>query len=1015
MSDTSHPATLDTAHRDVRCERFENAWRCWRPGQELPRWQQFLPAPSEPCSPELIFVLLHIDIEFRAKAGSPALLAERYFDHPRLQQEDAHLDAEQQGKLIHWEYQQRWQNGQRARRADYEAAFPQHAAALSDLKPACRCPQCGKECVLEETSQTAFCMECGGDSPLTGDSPPFVATTARAAATLTRIDLRDYELIEQLGAGGMGEVYRSCDPALERDLAIKVMKASLRGHREGERRFLREARVTGSLQHPGIVTVHNLGRLADGRLHYTMRLVRGRTFAAILKEEAGQPESLPSLLGIFEKICQAVAYAHSKRVIHRDLKPHNVMVGRFGEVQVMDWGLAKLLTEDENTASPGSPNDGGTVIRTESADTPLNATQLGATLGTPAYMSPEQAAGDWKIVDERSDVFALGSILCEMLTGQPAYTGPDREEVLRRARRGDLAEALSRLEHCGADAALLALCRDCLTPAQEGRPRDAGVVAERMAAYQTEVGERLRQAQLAQAQAEVKAREERKRRRWAIAFVLLLLVAATFSIWLALRATHAEQKARKSEGVAQDRLGQIEKANDILASIFHDLDPRAEERGGPSLRLQMSQHMEKAAAQLDEVAIGDPLTTARLQFTLGKSLNALVRTRQAIELLSKAYQTQADKLGPDHSDTLKSMMELALAYHADGQLDKSVALLEQCLEKRRTLLVPSDPELRRTIHALAGVYLAGHEFEKIEPLVQELKSQEADDVLDGLAFAYFIAGQEDRAVPLLERLLEIRKAKDGPEDTKTLHIMSRLAVCYRRTGQVNRAIPLYEQILPKQQAMLSEDHRDTLMTMYNLGRAYCTVGRLKDGVALMQRSWDRWKVNMSPDMLDTLSMRISLSMTYQKLGEFGRADTLLREGVNRQRTKGGPESASTLRLRALLGLNLLRQQKFEEAEGVLSECVKLCEKRQPDNWETYNVRSLLGEALLGQKKYANAESLLVQGYGGMRQREANIPPESKVRLTEALERLVRLYEATNQTEKAADWRNKLDETKAASK
>lgn len=1009
MSDTSHPATLDTAHRDVRCERFENAWRCWRAGQEPPRWQEFLPAPGEPCSPNLIAVLLQIDIEFRAGVGFPALLAERYFDHPRLHSEDAGLDAEQQAELIRREYRQRWLNGQRARRADYEAAFPQHAAALRDLKPTCRCPQCGKECVLEETCQTAFCKECGGDSPLTGDSPPFVAITAMTATTLAKIDLRDYELIEQLGAGGMGEVYRSCDPALERDLAIKVMKASLRGHLEGERRFLREARVTGSLQHPGIVPVHNLGRLADGRLHYTMRLVRGRTFAAILEEEAGQPERLPSLLGIFEKICQAVAYAHSKHVIHRDLKPHNVMVGRFGEVQVMDWGLAKLLTEDENTASPGSL-DGGTVIHTESADTPLEATRLGSALGTPAYMSPEQAAGDWKIVDERTDVFALGSILCELLTGQPAYTGLDREEVLRRARRGDLADALSRLEHCGADTALMALCRDCLTPAYEGRPRDAGVVAERVAAYQAEVQERLRHAQLAKAQAEVKAREERKRRRSLIAFVLVLLVIATLSIWLALRATHAEQKARNSEMVAQDRLG----ANELLASIFHDLDPHAEERGGPSLRVQMSQHMEKAAAQLDEAAIGDPLTTARLQYTLGQSLNALVQSRQSIELLSKAYQIQADKLGPNHEDTLKTMMELALAYHADGQLDKSVALLEQCLERRRNLLGPSDPERRRTIHALAGVYLAGHEFEKVEPLVEELKSQEADDVLDGLAFAYFIAGQEDRAIPLLERLLEIRKTKDGLEDAKTLQTMSRLATNYQRTGRVDKAIPLYEQVLPKQQAKLPND-RDTLTTMYNLGRAYCTVGRLKEGVALMQQSWDRWKVKMSPDMLDTLSMRISLAMTYQKLGEFGRADRLLREGLDRRRTKGGPESASTLRLRALLGLNLLRQQKFAEAEGVLNECVKLCDKRQPDNWETFNARSLLGEALLSQKKYADAEPLLVQGYEGMKQREAKIPLDGKVHLTEALERLVQLYEAMGQKDKAADWRRKLDEEKAASR
>jgi serine/threonine protein kinase len=335
------------------------------------------------------------------------------------------------------------------------------------------------------------------------------------------LDLRGYELIEQLGTGGMGEVYRCCDPALERDLAIKVMKASLRDDPEGERRFLREARVTGSLQHPGIVPVHNLGRLADGHLHYTMRLVRGRTFADILKQEAGKPERLSALLAIFQKVCEAVAYAHSKRVIHRDLKPSNIMVGRFGEVQVMDWGLAKVLSPDEGPDSPEEKADAaGTSIPTESIDTPVDLTRTGSGMGTPAYMPPEQALGEWDTVDERADVFALGSILCEMLTGQPPYVGEDGNEVRRRARRGDLADALARVQRCGADVALWALCRACLAPERESRPRDASVVARCVADYEAEAQERLRWAELERAQAHVR-RAEWERARLCAALILL--------------------------------------------------------------------------------------------------------------------------------------------------------------------------------------------------------------------------------------------------------------------------------------------------------------------------------------------------------------------------------------------------------------------------------------------------------------------------------------------------------------
>jgi tetratricopeptide (TPR) repeat protein len=356
-----------------------------------------------------------------------------------------------------------------------------------------------------QTLSTGYKAESG--SPLR-TTPPDNGTSGEP---LPSLDLRGYELLEQLGSGGMGDVYRAADPALGRDLAVKVMKPELRGMAPAEQRFLREARVTGSLQHPSIVPVYNLGRLNDGRLHYTMRLVRGQTFANILKEESGKREQLPYLLTIFEKICQAAAYAHSKRVIHRDLKPSNVMVGRFGEVQVMDWGLAKLLaSDDDNAGAKEMTETAGTRIPT-GADTPVDLSRTGSGFGTLAYMPSEQARGKWDMVDERADVFALGSILCEMLTGQPAYIGKTSNELIDRVERGDVTEALERLRECGAAAELTELCRDCLSPDRENRPRDAAVLAKRVAEYQAEVQERLRQAELQRVAAETRAREEQAR------------------------------------------------------------------------------------------------------------------------------------------------------------------------------------------------------------------------------------------------------------------------------------------------------------------------------------------------------------------------------------------------------------------------------------------------------------------------------------------------------------------------
>ena len=195
-------------------------------------------------------------------------------------------------------------------------------------------------------------------------------------------------------------------------------------------------------------------------------------------------DQLPRFLSIFESICQTMAYAHARAVIHRDLKPANVMVGNFGEVQVMDWGLAKVLKEGGVADEvPAQPVPALSVIATVRSDSDDGDSHAGSVLGTPAYMAPEQASGEVDRVDRRADVFGLGSILCEILTGQPTYTGRTSAEIFRKAMRGDTAVALARLARCAAEPELIALAKDCLAVEPEDRPRDARLVADRITAY----------------------------------------------------------------------------------------------------------------------------------------------------------------------------------------------------------------------------------------------------------------------------------------------------------------------------------------------------------------------------------------------------------------------------------------------------------------------------------------------------------------------------------------------------
>lgn len=323
-----------------------------------------------------------------------------------------------------------------------------------------------------------------------------------------------YEVIEEIGSGGMGMVYRVRDRRLQRQLALKTIRSSRTLSETVISRFIEEAQISSQLEHHGIVPIHDIGRLPDGRMFYTMAWVRGRTLSQWKRQNRFTTRAnLHAKLSIFLKVCDAVAHAHRRSVIHRDLKPSNVMIDSNNNVFVIDWGLARVIDAGpENMAEPSrSPSDAKSLTRiqtirradetitnptTPSDSRPGNAssssTRPGSVIGTVTYMPPEQAKGHVDQITARSDVFSLGAMLCELVTGHPPYVSNDPDTKLAMAICGDLDACFDRLSRCRAPGPIKTLIRQCLSVDQVQRPMNAAALCKPIEAFQQRTTRRQR-------------------------------------------------------------------------------------------------------------------------------------------------------------------------------------------------------------------------------------------------------------------------------------------------------------------------------------------------------------------------------------------------------------------------------------------------------------------------------------------------------------------------------------------
>lgn len=846
--------------------------------------------------------------------------------------------------------------------------------------------------------------------PVQPSSPPAVSKLPSAVGR--------YVLMGEISRGGMGVVYRAFDPSFGRDVAIKLIHEHYARRPAAARRFIDEAQITGKLQHPGIPPVHELGTLPDGRPFLAMKLIQGRTLAALIddafSEQTPTAAEHSRLLVIFESICQSVAYAHSRGVIHRDLKPLNIMVGEFGEVQVMDWGLAKPLGALQPApGSIGTEADaslGTDLENTEEATLqvayggsgPRHLTSPGAVLGTPAYMPPEQASADATAVDRQADVFGLGAILCCVLTGEPPYAGGSPETIRLRAMRGELAEAFARLEGTGADPAVISLCKRCLARAKEDRPRDAGEVAAAMAAIRTQAEERGRQAEAERLAALARADEQRKRRRtvqWAAGLVTVILAAGlAVSLWQLDRANFAEQQAvtarnekerqrqQAADAALAEKQARIEAErqrhfaegiaqfvqDDFLALSSVDGQFRfGGDSGGLGKDANLKQLLDRAAAKLEQRQDLEPRIRAQLCWIIGVSFRYHDDFPRAIAFLEECVELRKQCLGPDDPDTLAAQNSLALAYESARRLPEAIQLMVATLHAEEKVLGADHRSTLITRRNLGLAYLDAGRFPQALAVLEEVRTAqekrfgptdtETLRTLVSIAQVYRAMGRFPEAIQLLERVGDAQAKMLPADHPELLATLRDLAAAYRATGRLPKAIELFERVVAAQTRTLGPDHMGTLTTLNSLALAYAAAGRMPEALKLFEQLRDALVRKLGAEHPEALTTQANLAWAYQAVGRVAEAISLL-EKIHALETRSlGAEHPSTL---ATLG-NLA---KAMHSAGRTAEAIVLLEqvhqaqikKLGADHPDTLVTQALLATAYRSAGRFSESIHLCEQ-------------------------------------------------------
>ncbi len=800
---------------------------------------------------------------------------------------------------------------------------------------------------------------CGGDASLRSEVEALLSADGQAGSFLERGPrsapmtlepgqiLGSYRIEGLIGRGGMGEVYRARDSRLSREVAIKVLPRpsapgpilEVLGHDSLRlRRFEREALLTASVQHPAVVPIYERGELPDGRPFYAMKLASGRSLRELIDEGKTLADRI-ALLPHVIAVAEALGHAHWQKIVHRDVKPSNIIVGEFGETLLIDWGLAKSLVSDTEELASGAPAPAS------------DRTALGEIIGTPAYMSPEQAMG--MPVDERSDVFSLGATLYEVLTGQAPYQG-DTPSILPKVKRGDYPPlSTEEPEVPGELAAIVgkAMARD---PTQ--RYRSARELAEDLGRFQT--GQLVFSHHYSAPELI---------RRWAKRHRALLLASAAFlAVAIAggavgVRRIVAERDRANRQAEVSQRVSQFmtemfriadpteARGNNVTAREILDKASKQIESGlsrDPEVRAQLMDTMVQAYKELGLWATARPLAEKVVELrqklhgledpeTL-RSMNMLAnidllqgKRAEAENRYRQVYEIQRRVLGPQHKDTLVSMINLAVTDHRHGHYAAAEKLYREGLEIMRRAWGPEHQKVLTTMTNLAaalqdqGKYAAADKaFREVLAINRRLFPNDPDvQTLYALAYNELSLGHCAEAEKILGELVETMRRRFGPQHPLTLRSTASLGSTYLATRRFDDAERVAGEVLEASRRALGPEHPNTLLRMEELAQAQSARGQHAGAEKLLLEAIAADRRALGPDHPQTLLAMSNLANVEARQGRYAESEKLQLETLAAARSAVGP--SHPLVARCLYNLASLsgRQGDRRKALGYLRQAI----------------------------------------------------------------------------------------------